>query len=130
MNFLARFISGTMAEIVHCPADPDKIAELQQKGFVEFIPKPEPEIKQGEMYELSYILLNDKVHQSWAIVKDKGYYQKLVDLRKAELSSSDYKIIKCYEASLTGSQMPYNVTVLVAQRQSIRDDINNLESAL
>ena len=46
---------------------------------------------------------------------------------KAELSSTDYKIIKCSEAQLVGEEMPYDITTLHAERQAIRDQINILE---
>lgn len=46
---------------------------------------------------------------------------------KAELSATDYKIIKCSEAQLVGEELPYDITALHAERQAIRDQINALE---
>lgn len=46
---------------------------------------------------------------------------------KEELSSTDYKIIKCSEASLVGEELPYDVQALHAERQALRDKINELE---
>lgn len=46
---------------------------------------------------------------------------------KNELSSTDYKIIKCSECSLAGEPLPYDIVALHAQRQAIRDEINQLE---
>lgn len=46
---------------------------------------------------------------------------------KAELDSTDYKIIKCSECSLAGVELPYDIVALHAQRQAIRDEINQLE---
>lgn len=46
---------------------------------------------------------------------------------KAQLSATDYKVIKCSECQLLGKEMPYDVTELHAQRQAIRDQINRLE---
>lgn len=46
---------------------------------------------------------------------------------KAELDSTDYKIIKCSECSLAGEEMPYDIVALHAQRQALRDEINELE---
>lgn len=42
----------------------------------------------------------------------------------------DYKIIKCYEASLKGEPYPYNIDGLMAARQNIRDKINELQKQL
>lgn len=49
---------------------------------------------------------------------------------KDGLSESDYKVAKCYEASLVGLEMPYNVGELHAERQAQRDRINELENKL
>ena len=46
---------------------------------------------------------------------------------KAKLDASDYKVIKCFECSMVGEEMPYDVQELHAERQVIRDEINMLE---
>lgn len=45
---------------------------------------------------------------------------------KAQLNATDYKIIKCSECSLAGEPLPYDVAALHAERQAIRDEINEL----
>ena len=52
--------------------------------------------------------------------------QRIVEL-KAELNSTDYKIIKCSECSLAGEELPYDIAELHAERQALRDEINQLE---
>ena len=47
---------------------------------------------------------------------------------KAELSSTDYKIVKCSEYQLAGLELPYDIVALHAERQMLRDKINELES--
>ena len=46
---------------------------------------------------------------------------------KRQLQSTDYKVIKCSECQLMGKEMPYDVAELHAQRQALRDKINELE---
>lgn len=46
---------------------------------------------------------------------------------KERLTSTDYKIIKCCEYQLTGSELPYDIAALHSERQNIRDKINALE---
>ena len=43
------------------------------------------------------------------------------------MAQGDYKIIKCTEAQLMGEEMPYNVAELVAERNAMRDEINERE---
>lgn len=52
--------------------------------------------------------------------------QQIAEL-KAQLSATDYQIIKCSECQLLGMEMPYDVAELHADRQAIRDQINALE---
>lgn len=47
-----------------------------------------------------------------------------------KIANSDYKIIKCYEYSLVGKQLPYDITALHAERQPIRDEINKLQAKI
>lgn len=46
---------------------------------------------------------------------------------KAQLADTDYQIIKAYEYALVGLQVEYDITALHAERQEIRDKINELE---
>lgn len=49
---------------------------------------------------------------------------------KDSLAQSDYKVAKCYEASLMKQTLPYDVETLHRERQSQRDRINELEAIL
>ena len=70
-----------------------------------------------------------------ALVKDKNRViperekttaEKIAEL-KAQLTATDYKVIKCSECQLVGQELPYDVAELHAERQAIRDQINQLE---
>ena len=47
-----------------------------------------------------------------------------------DLTASDYKVIKCYEYSLIGQELPYNVQEINVERQAIRDRINYLQEQI
>lgn len=49
---------------------------------------------------------------------------------KDSLAASDYKVAKCYEASLMKQALPYDITSLHTERQQVRDKINELEALL
>ena len=55
-------------------------------------------------------------------------HEQIAEL-KAKLSATDYKVIKCSECQLMGVEMPYDVAELHAERQAIRDQINQLEQS-
>ena len=42
----------------------------------------------------------------------------------------DWKIVKALEYQLAGKPIPYNVSQLNAERQAIRNEINQIESSL
>ena len=56
--------------------------------------------------------------------------QSEIESLKTELSSSDYKVIKCMEAYLCGVELPYDVQMLHEERSAKRDRINELESSI
>lgn len=63
--------------------------------------------------------------------EQQKHQQEIYDLQTMLTSSNsdigDYKIIKCYEASLSGAKMPYDLEDLLAKRQAARDRINELQ---
>ena len=86
-------------------------------------------------FTTTYRLLDDEVQYSndgsiWVEPETHPYeptIQDQINSLKKELESTDYKIIKCSECQLLGQDMPYDVAELHAQRQAIRDKINELE---
>ena len=53
--------------------------------------------------------------------------QRIWELKDA-LAQGDYKIIKCAEAQLTGEPLPYDIEALVAERNAMRAEINEIEA--
>lgn len=72
-----------------------------------------------------------EAHNSEYTIEDydteKSVDEQIMELKR-QLSATDYKVIKCAECQLLGEKMPYDVVALHAERQKIRDEINQLES--
>ena len=49
---------------------------------------------------------------------------------KEQIRATDYQIIKAYEYSLVGKETEYDIATLHAERQALRDQINELEAQL
>ena len=62
------------------------------------------------------------------VVDDNELLLSEIERMKSELQESDYKVIKCAEAMAVGEELPYNMTELHNERQSLRDKINKFES--
>ena len=71
-------------------------------------------------------LLNHS-RKSQAISRADVTSQFQIDMLKKKISDTDYKIIKCHEYALVGKDIPYDIEALHAERQALRDRINELE---
>ncbi len=110
---------------------------LEQQGWkiVDLI--DEDKMKTDTNYNVTMIPYDagDRISYKYKKSLDTQYLRsKIKDLKK-RLSSSDsdigdYKITKCYEASLAGEPLPYDIKSLREERQKIRDEINRLEDLL
>lgn len=128
---LAKIDNEGMIDVRFCdPNNGVKMAHLRNAGFLDYVPSIQPTVQDGEVAVDSYKEENGKLVQYWKVKVDPVYIQKKIDNLKEVLSSSDYKVIKCQEAYLIGEQMPYDVDELHKERQSIRDEINRLESLI
>lgn len=70
----------------------------------------------------------DRISFNYVEVPDLQKVKNEIVTLKKSLADSDYKIIKCYEASLCGEDMPYDVVAVRSERQAIRDRINQIEA--
>lgn len=107
------------------------IAEIET--FKEFVPS----VFTGELGEYDspkpyYIEEGNSVLQKWEVIKnDAAKIASKISSLKSELEGSDYKVMKCYEATIAKSEeMPYDADELIETRQSKRDEINRLEALL
>ena len=88
----------------------------------------------GDEFAQMCVEAPDSVEQGWAC--KNGGFATFVDVEgqrtalESQLTDTDYKIIKCSEYSLAGLESPYDIAVLHAQRQAIRDQINTLEETV
>lgn len=74
-----------------------------------------------------FIIVSNKKEIAEKEIIIEKYLYKIYDLEHI-LGSDDYKIIKCYEYSLVGKELPYDINELHKERQSMRDEINRLSN--
>lgn len=98
-------ISGKQIEINGCVILNPTAEMLAENGWVEVVP-PTPSEEE--------IAQQEREQRIWEL--------------KDQLAQGDYKIIKCAEAQLTNEPMPYDVAELVAERNAMRAEINELEA--
>lgn len=72
----------------------------------------------------------DRISYRYEVKFDTQKVRNKIQQLKDSLAASDYQVTKCYEASLTNLPLPYDITALHAERQLIRDQINELEATI
>lgn len=107
----------------------DTIAQLDD--YKELITSDIPDFTELDQAVPYYEEKDGKVNMLWEIRKnDIIRVSEKISSLKNELSESDYKIVKCYEASLLNRELPYDVESLYNERQAKRDEINRLVALL
>lgn len=79
-------------------------------------------------YTNTYYLIDNQVVLKRIV--EPEYVRQQIDLLEGKLKSTDYKVIKAYEAQLIGDTVSYDFEKVHAERQEIRDKINELEMLL
>ena len=109
----------------------EQIEKLSANGWkpVEQLDESRLQCEDGYVMRIMPYDAGDRIAYHYETVFDTQKVRREIEILKTKLANSDYKIIKCYEASLTRATLPYDVEELHAQRQNIRDKINALEAS-
>lgn len=128
---LAKILPNGALDIRFCDTkNGSKITELRNTGYLDFVPSEPPICETGYIAKDKFAIVDGKVIQSWETKIDSDAIGTQINELKQRLSDSDYKVTKCYECSLVGEVLPYDIEALHAERQSIRDEINRLEALI
>lgn len=128
---LAKILPNGTIDLRYCdPKIGSRVTELRNAGFLDFVASEQPQCDAGYIATDSFTIIDGKVVQSWETKIDAEAIQTQIDELKEQLTATDYKVTKCYESSLVGETLPYDIKALHAERQAIRDEINRLEAEL
>lgn len=100
--------------------------------------KPVDPIDEAQMVsdDENYIIVphpydaGDHIGYKYNRIRDIQRTRAEIQALKDSLAASDYKVAKCYEASLTGADMPYDIDSLIQERQAARKRINALQEQI
>lgn len=122
-NIYAKLNDELDAEFAEFSSD----VEAAEQGFFPYEEQEKPVTPGNTIphnYRRVYAKKKGKIIMSWEAYPN---YEAIERLKK-RLTATDYKVIKCYEASLVNADMPYDVTAIHQERQEIRNEINRLEA--
>ncbi len=105
---------------------------LEQQGWkiVDLIDESKMTTEEGYIIEIYPYDAGEKISYQYVKTFDKKEIENKIRELKKQLSAGDYKIIKCYEASLLKKVLPYDVENLHKNRDELRKNINELEKLL
>ena len=98
------------------------------KRYTETIPEGAGEL---DSYEFFFTETENEIVRNFRIIKnDKRKVAEKINELKQKIADTDWKVVRCYEASLMNEDMPYNVKELGKYRASIRSEIKRLQELL
>lgn len=110
----------------------EQAALLKEQGWkpVDLIDESKMITEEGYNIEISPYDAGEKISYRYIKIFDKKEVENKIQELKKRLSAGDYKIIKCYEASLLKEILPYDIENLHKKRDELRKNINELEKLL
>lgn len=127
---LAKIENGQLITTYADDEDKDIINQIITDGFKYYVEESAPDVTLSEFQTLEPCF-REEPHQivSYYKVVDNSPERISAEIErlKAELSATDYQIIKSYEYTLTGQPLPYTLSELHSERQALRNRINELE---
>ena len=101
---------------------------LKASGWkpVDLIDESKMIAEEGYIIEISPYDAGEKISYRYVKTFDKKEVENKIRELKKRLSAGDYKIIKCYEASLLKEILPYDIENLHKNRDELRKNINEL----
>lgn len=109
-----------------------QVERLSQAGWkpVDVLNEDNLRCQEGYVVRIIPFDAGDRISYNYETVFDTQKVRREIQSLKDELANEDYKITKCYEASLMGIAPPYDIAELHQKRQTTRDRINELEIQL
>jgi uncharacterized coiled-coil DUF342 family protein len=86
--------------------------------------------KQTEQTEEQIENLPDFIKKALFPSKEPAPINTQIKDLEEQIASTDYQVIKCYEYSLAGLELPYDIQELHNSREAIREQIRKLEAQL
>lgn len=127
-----RYIDKDGKECVEIVTEEEQIAQLSS----EWKPVDKLDYEKISNPEEGFIVIptpydcGDHIGFKYEVKRDIQKILNEIQSIKNSLLDSDYKVMKCYEASLMNNSLPYDMNALYEERQKQRERINELEKII
>lgn len=112
-----------------------EFTEEESYKYLDYLPVDEIDYTKvkadkGYIVDIQPYINGGRISYRYVKIFDKQAVRAEMRALRKRISESDYQVTKCYEASLIGEELPYDIKTLHQGRQEIRDKINELEALL
>lgn len=121
---------GELQERVVSIEEQTKVLETTGWKPVDLIDESKMMANEGFNIEISPFDAGEHISYQYIRVLDGKALRSKIQTIKNDLSAGDYKIVKCYEASLLNEVLPYDIAKLHELRNELRAKVNELEELL
>lgn len=113
-------------------SEEEQIEKLSAMGWkpVEGIDQSKAVAPDGYVVRFIPYDAGDCIKYHYEVVRDIQKLKRDIEELKQSLADSDYKIIKCYEATIAGEELPYDFASVRNEREEARSKINELEETI
>lgn len=127
----AKLVDGQLVTTCVSDDDPDMLGLIVADGFKLYDEDAgEPEVGKFQTLNPVYHEEAGKITLWWEIVEDPEKVQAEIARLEAELTATDYQVIKAYEYALAGIKSTADFSTIHAGREELREQIRELEELL
>lgn len=127
-------LQNGLIEIIDYEKEKNILSQEELCKYKNFISSDCPSFNEDlEILTVSYIESENEIIEKWNVQIDVSKVNKKIKKLKDSLASTDFIIIKAYEAKLSMSDAPYSqeqLEKITQERQALRDRINELEELI
>lgn len=132
MATYAKLMDGQLITTCVPDDDTDTLGLIIADGFKLYDEDAgQPEVGKFQTLNPVYHETEDKITLWWELVNDDPELILMEITRLEELiAATDYKVVKSYEYALAGAKSVYDMTAIHVERESLREQIRELEQLL
>jgi len=128
----AKLVDGQLITTCAPDDEPDMIEMIVADGFKPYDEDAgKPDVGPLQTLTPVYFEEADRISLYWEIVDNAPEIVSAEITRlEQQLAATDYQVVKSFEYSLAGEELPYDIAAVHAEREAIRSEIRTLEAQL
>lgn len=132
MKTYAKLTDGMLVTTCANDEDTDLITQITADGFKPYDDSAEkPDVEELQAAVPTYRETAEGISLRWEIVENAPEIVSTEIARlEQQLAATDYQVVKSFEYSLAGEEIPYDIATIHTEREGLRTQIRELEAHL